>query len=66
MKNKNHPSETLPIDNSYQTGLPLLSRGVFIMKRKQYLIGRYITYLGLRIMGYNKFMARLWSYFGED
>lgn len=32
MKNKNHPSETLPIDNSYQTGLPLLSRGVFIMK----------------------------------
>lgn len=32
MKNKNHPSETLPIDNSYQTGLPLLSRGVFFMK----------------------------------
>ena len=31
MKNKNHPSETLPIDNSYQTGLPLLSRGVFYM-----------------------------------
>lgn len=32
MKNKNHLSETLPIDNSYQTGLPLLSGGVFIMK----------------------------------
>lgn len=29
MKNKNHPSETLPIDNSCQTGLPLSSEGVF-------------------------------------
>lgn len=35
MKNKNHPSETLPIDNSCQTGLPLLSGGVFIMKEIQ-------------------------------
>ena len=32
MENKNHPSETLPIDNSCQTGLPLFSGGVFIMK----------------------------------
>lgn len=32
MKNKNHPSETLPIDNSCQTGLPLFLGGVFIKK----------------------------------
>lgn len=31
MKNINHPSETLPIDNHCQTGLPLFSGGVFIM-----------------------------------
>lgn len=32
MRNKNHPSETLPIDNSCQTGLPLFSGGVFYMR----------------------------------
>lgn len=35
MKNIYHPSETLPIDNHCQTGLPLFSRGVFIMKEIQ-------------------------------
>ena len=34
MKNKNHPSETLPIDNHCQTGLPLFSGGVFIMENE--------------------------------
>lgn len=34
MRNKNHPSETLPIDNSCQTGLPLFSGGVFIMENE--------------------------------
>ena len=34
MENKNHPSETLPIDNSCQTGLPLFSGGVFYMEEE--------------------------------
>ncbi len=35
MKNKNHPSETLPIDNDCQTGLPLFSGGVFYMEKEE-------------------------------
>ena len=42
MKNKNHPSETLPIDNHCQTGLPLFSGGVFIMKEIQLTKGQVV------------------------
>ena len=37
-----------------------------IMKNYKYKIGRFITYLGLRIMGFCPFCAKLWSNFGED
>ena len=35
------------------------------MKNCKYKLGRFITYLGLRIMGFCPFCAKLWTDFGE-